>query len=65
MWTANKIGLKAKQDAGATKAITQFFFEPDAFLRFRDRCAARNAHLKAPDVITSPVDGAVKMAIAR
>ena len=31
----------------------------------RDRCAARNAYLKEPDVITSPVDGAVKMAIAR
>lgn len=31
--------LKAKLDAGATSAITQFFFEADTFLRFRDLCA--------------------------
>jgi methylenetetrahydrofolate reductase (NADPH) len=32
--------LRAKIDAGATRAITQFFFDTDVFLRFRDKCAA-------------------------
>lgn len=30
--------LKRKLDAGATRAITQFFFDADIFLHFRDRC---------------------------
>lgn len=32
--------LKRKIDAGASSAITQFFFEAETFFRFRDACAA-------------------------
>lgn len=38
--------LKRKIDAGATSAITQFFFDNADFLRFRDACAA--AGIAAP-----------------
>lgn len=38
--------LKRKIDAGANEAITQFFFEADTFLRFRDSCA--KAGIDAP-----------------
>jgi methylenetetrahydrofolate reductase (NADPH) len=37
---ANIDWLKRKFDAGADEAITQFFFEADTFLRFRDACGA-------------------------
>lgn len=40
--------LKRKLDAGATRAITQFFFSSEAFLRFRDAAAA--AGIDAPIV---------------
>ena len=39
--------LKRKLDAGATRAITQVFFEADTYLRFLDRCLATG--------ITAPV----------
>lgn len=32
--------LKRKIDAGATRAITQFFFDTDNYLHFRDKCVA-------------------------
>jgi methylenetetrahydrofolate reductase (NADPH) len=38
--------LKRKLDAGATDAITQFFFDNATFLRFRDACA--RAGVRAP-----------------
>jgi methylenetetrahydrofolate reductase (NADPH) len=38
--TADIDNLKRKLDAGATRAITQFFFEPETFFRFRDAVAA-------------------------
>lgn len=40
--------LKRKIDAGATRAITQFFYDTQVYLRFRDRCVA--AGISAPIV---------------
>jgi methylenetetrahydrofolate reductase (NADPH) len=40
--------LKRKLDAGATRAITQYFFDATVFLRFLDRCLA--AGITAPVV---------------
>ncbi|PSJ41521.1 methylenetetrahydrofolate reductase [Zobellella taiwanensis] len=35
---ADLLNLKRKVEAGANRAITQFFFDVESYLRFRDRC---------------------------
>ncbi|CAL4042098.1 methylenetetrahydrofolate reductase [Buchnera aphidicola] len=38
--------LKNKVDAGANRAITQFFFDVEHYLRFRDRCIKNGINIK-------------------
>ena len=52
--------LKRKIDAGATRAITQYFFDSDVFLRFLDRCLAAGITLPiVPGIM--PVSNFVQM----
>ncbi|EPH0884637.1 methylenetetrahydrofolate reductase [Escherichia coli] len=37
---ADLLNLKRKVDAGTNRAITQFFFDVESYLRFRDRCVS-------------------------
>ncbi|MBJ0156626.1 methylenetetrahydrofolate reductase [Escherichia coli] len=37
---ADLLNLRRKVDAGANRAITQFFFDVESYLRFRDRCVS-------------------------
>lgn len=47
--------LKAKQDAGARRAISQFFFEADVMLRFRDRATKAGIHMPIiPGIMLQP-----------
>jgi methylenetetrahydrofolate reductase (NADPH) len=57
--------LKRKIDAGATRAITQFFFDTDCFLRFRDRAVAAGVTVPLiPGIMpVTNFNGARRMAI--
>jgi len=52
-WSVEIDNLKRKIDAGATRAITQFFFSPDIFWRFQDRVL--DAGIDIPIVPGDPV----------
>jgi methylenetetrahydrofolate reductase (NADPH) len=56
--------LKRKVDAGAERCITQFFFEADDFLRFRDKTAAAGIGVPiVPGIMpVSNFNGILKMA---
>ncbi len=56
--------LKAKIDAGATRAITQFFFDVDGFLRFIDQVRKAGVSIPiSPGIMpVSNFNGLVKMA---
>jgi len=44
--------LKRKVDAGASEALTQFFFEAETFFRFRDKCAKVGIdHVLTPGIL--------------
>ncbi|WIY25365.1 methylenetetrahydrofolate reductase [NAD(P)H] [Parasedimentitalea psychrophila] len=44
--------LKRKIDAGASEALTQFFFEAETFFRFRDKCAKAGIdHVLTPGIL--------------
>ena len=46
--------LKRKLDAGASRAITQFFFDTDVFLRFRDLAGAAGIGVQLEQKLDSP-----------
>ncbi len=56
--------FKRKLDAGATRGITQFFFDADVFLRFRDRLARAGVYAPVlPGIMpVTNVKGLQKMA---
>ena len=56
--------LKAKVDAGATRALTQFGFETEALARFRDRATKAGVNVPiVPGIIpTTNIKGIARMA---
>jgi methylenetetrahydrofolate reductase (NADPH) len=58
--------FKKKLDAGATRGISQFFFDADVFLRFRDRLARAGVYAPVlPGIMpVTNVNGIRKMAAA-
>lgn len=58
--------LKRKQDAGAARGITQFFFSVDAYLRFRDKAARRGISMPlVPGILPVTNFGQVQKFAAR
>ena len=54
-WDQDIAFLKAKQDAGADRAITQFFFEPDVYLGFLERARAGGVTMPiVPGIMLQP-----------
>lgn len=54
-WGDDIAFLKAKQDAGADRAITQFFFEPDTYLDFLERARAGGVTMPiVPGIMLQP-----------
>lgn len=54
-WDAEIAFLKAKQDAGADRAITQFFFEPEVYLEFLEKARAGGVTLPiVPGIMLQP-----------
>jgi len=57
---SDTINLKKKIDAGASKAITQFFFDNDLFYKLRDRCRKHKVNCELiPGIM--PVSNFVQM----
>lgn len=54
-WDEDIVFLKSKQDAGADRAITQFFFEPDTYLDFLERARAGGVTMPiVPGIMLQP-----------